>query len=61
MLRSLALLLEHGLGEPALARSLEAAVGAALEAAPTPDLGGTATTAELGSAVLGALAHEAAA
>ena len=34
MLRSLALLLEHGLGEPALARALEAAVAAALERAP---------------------------
>ena len=57
MLRSVALLLDHGLGEPALARSLEAAVAAALEAAPTPDLGGTATTSELGSAVLDALAQ----
>jgi 3-isopropylmalate dehydrogenase len=59
MLRSLALLLEHGLGEPALARLLEAAVAAGLEAAPTPDLGGTATTSELGSAVLDALGQEA--
>jgi 3-isopropylmalate dehydrogenase len=58
MLRSLALLLEHGLGEPALARSLESAVARGLETAPTPDLGGTATTSELGSAVLEALAQE---
>jgi 3-isopropylmalate dehydrogenase len=56
MLRSLALLLEHSLGEPGLARSLTAAVEKAMEAAPTPDLGGTATTSELGSAVLEALA-----
>jgi 3-isopropylmalate dehydrogenase len=58
MLRSLALLLEHGLGEVALARALEAAVARALELSPTPDLGGTATTSQLGSAVLDALAHE---
>ena len=44
MLRSLALLLEHGLGEPALARAVEAAVTRAIEETPTPDLGGTATT-----------------
>jgi isocitrate/isopropylmalate dehydrogenase len=55
MLRSLAMALEHGLGEPALARAVEAAVDAALEQAPTPDVGGTATTGELGDAVLGAL------
>jgi 3-isopropylmalate dehydrogenase len=58
MLRSLALLLEHSLGEPELARSLSAAVTSAMETAPTPDLGGTATTSELGSAVLDALAVE---
>jgi 3-isopropylmalate dehydrogenase len=52
MLRSAALMLAHGLGEPEQARSLEAAVDAALLAAPTPDLGGTATTAELTDAVL---------
>jgi 3-isopropylmalate dehydrogenase len=56
MLRSLALLLEHGLGEAGLARSLTPAVAAAMEAAPTPDLGGAATTTELGSAVLEGLA-----
>jgi 3-isopropylmalate dehydrogenase len=56
MLRSLAMLLEHSLGEPGLARSLTAAVETAMEVAPTPDLGGTATTSELGSAVLDALA-----
>ena len=58
MLRSLALLLEHALGEAELARSLTSAVATAMEIAPTPDLGGTATTSELGSAVLGALASQ---
>jgi 3-isopropylmalate dehydrogenase len=52
MLRSTALLLEHGLGRPEEARLLEQAVDEALEEAPTPDLGGTATTAELADAVL---------
>jgi 3-isopropylmalate dehydrogenase len=56
MLRSLALLLEHGLDEPALARALEGAVAAALESAPTADLGGTATTSEFGDTVLATLA-----
>jgi 3-isopropylmalate dehydrogenase len=56
MLRSLAMLLEHSLGEPSVSRSLSAAVEKAMQAAPTPDLGGTATTSELGSAVLEALA-----
>src|SRR5262245_26153932 len=52
MLRSLALALEHGLGEPELARRVEAAVGAASRTAPTTDVGGTATTAEFADAVL---------
>ncbi len=51
MLRSTALLLEHGLGRPEEAQALADAVDAALELAPTPDLGGSATTAELGAAV----------
>jgi len=55
MLRSLAMALEHGLGEAGLARALEAAVDAALETTPTPDLGGTATTREFGDAVIAAL------
>jgi 3-isopropylmalate dehydrogenase len=61
MLRSLALALEHGLGEPALARRLEAAVERGRREAPTPDLGGSATTSELGDAVLAALEAEVAA
>jgi 3-isopropylmalate dehydrogenase len=55
MLRSTALLLEHALGRPDDARRLEQAVDDALERAPTPDLGGSATTAELADAVLRAL------
>jgi 3-isopropylmalate dehydrogenase len=55
MLRSVALMLDHGLREPTLARSLEDAVTGAMEEAPTPDLGGTATTSEFGSAVVSAL------
>ena len=56
MLRSLALALELGLGRAEDARRLEAAVESALLKAPTPDLGGTATTREFGDAVLAALA-----
>ena len=55
MLRSTALMLDHGLGRPDEARALERAVDEALEKAPTPDLGGSSTTAELADAVLAAL------
>jgi 3-isopropylmalate dehydrogenase len=55
MLRSTALMLEHGLGRPEEARALATAVEVALAQAPTPDLNGTATTAEFGDAVLRAL------
>ena len=55
MLRSTALLLRHGLDRPDDAAALEAAVENALRTAPTTDLGGTATTRELGDAVLQAL------
>ena len=51
-LRSVALMLEHGLGRPEEARALDAAVHRALETTPTPDLGGSATTAEFTDAVL---------
>jgi isocitrate/isopropylmalate dehydrogenase len=51
MLRSTALLLEHGLGRPAQAAALARAVDAALATRPTVDLGGSATTSELGAAV----------
>lgn len=52
MLRSAALMLAHGLGEPDEGTRLEAAVDAALLDSPTPDLGGRATTVELTDAVL---------
>jgi 3-isopropylmalate dehydrogenase len=55
MLRSTALMLAHGLGRPDEARALELAVDRALATAPTPDLGGTATTSSFGDAVLAAL------
>jgi 3-isopropylmalate dehydrogenase len=55
MLRSLALLLLHGLGRPDEAAALESAVDEALVSAPTPDLGGTSTTRDVGDAVLRAL------
>ncbi len=56
MLRSLVLLLEHGLARHDLARSVEYAVEHALASTPTQDLGGTATTAQFGESVLAALA-----
>ena len=56
MLRSLALLLRHGLDRVEEAAALESAVDAALHVAPTPDLGGRATTREAGEAVLRSLA-----
>jgi 3-isopropylmalate dehydrogenase len=52
MLRSVALMLEHGLGRPELARALSAAVDVTLESRPTTDLGGTATTDEFTDGVL---------
>jgi 3-isopropylmalate dehydrogenase len=58
MLRSLALLLDHELERPDLAAALVAAVDNALTTAPTPDLGGTATTAELGDAVISFIKEE---
>jgi 3-isopropylmalate dehydrogenase len=51
MLRSTALLLEHGLARPEQADALTRAIGVALESAPTVDLGGTATTADFGRAI----------
>jgi len=55
MLRSLALLLEHALGRRDLATELEDAVDVTLVSRPTPDLRGTATTAEFGDEVLRSL------
>ena len=56
MLRSTALLLEHGLRRPDEAAALDAAVEQALTTTPTADLGGTATTEEFADAVLAGLA-----
>ncbi len=61
MIRSAALMLEHGLDRPDEARLLEEAVAEALRESPTPDLGGRATTEEFGSAVVARLARLAAA
>jgi 3-isopropylmalate dehydrogenase len=52
MLLSTALMLEHGLDRADDAERLREAVALALVEAPTPDLGGTATTSGLGDAVL---------
>jgi 3-isopropylmalate dehydrogenase len=56
MLRSTALLLEHGLGLRDEAHALTQAIDTALETTKTPDLGGSATTAQLGEAVRAQLA-----
>jgi 3-isopropylmalate dehydrogenase len=55
MLRSTALLLRHGLDRAGDADVLDRAIDAALTESPTSDLGGTATTRDLGDAVLRAL------
>ncbi|HET6945482.1 MAG TPA: 3-isopropylmalate dehydrogenase [Gaiellaceae bacterium] len=51
MLRSTALLLEHGLGRTGEAAALSNAIEAAIASAPTQDLGGSSTTVEFGNAV----------
>jgi 3-isopropylmalate dehydrogenase len=55
MLRTVALLLSHGLERPDLAARLDSAIEAALRTTPTRDLGGDATTTEFADAVLSAL------
>ena len=55
MLRSVALLLEHALGRRDLGAVLREAVDEVLVTHPTPDAGGTATTASFGDAVLASL------
>jgi 3-isopropylmalate dehydrogenase len=57
MLRSVALMLEHGLGLPDQAHTLDAAVDDALGRVRTPDLGGSATTADMTATVLEAIAR----
>ena len=56
MLRSVALLVRHGLGRAEDAAALERAVDSGLESAPTPDLGGNSTTSGMGDAVMRSLA-----
>ena len=48
---TVAMLLEHGLGRPDLARLVEAAVAQTLRETRTPDIGGNANTAEFTAAV----------
>jgi isocitrate/isopropylmalate dehydrogenase len=55
MLRSLALALEHGLGESECAAALDDAVAVALARTPTADLGGSASTSAFGAAVVAEL------
>ncbi len=59
MLRSTALLLEHGLGRSEEAAALSHAIDAAIASTPTADLGGTATTTEVGAAIREQLAVDA--
>jgi 3-isopropylmalate dehydrogenase len=55
MLRSAALMLEHGLGRPEEARRVMEAVSAVAAEHPTRDRGGTAGTVEFGDAVVARL------
>jgi 3-isopropylmalate dehydrogenase len=59
-LRSVALMLEHGLGRPTEARALDTAVEETLVTTPTPDLGGSATTEQFAEAVLARVGETAA-
>jgi 3-isopropylmalate dehydrogenase len=52
MLRSVALMLTHAFGRTAEASGLERAIDSAIATTPTPDLGGTCSTADFGGAVL---------
>ena len=55
MLLTTSLLLAYGLGEHEWAAKLDAAVAHALTVVQTPDHGGSASTADVGDAVLAAL------
>jgi 3-isopropylmalate dehydrogenase len=55
MLRSVGLLLEHAAGRSGDAGAVETAVDDAIASAPTPDLGGSATTEQFTEAVVSAL------
>ena len=56
---TVAMLLEHTLGRPDLASRVELAVRVALFEAPTPDLGGSASSTQMTDAVLAALERRA--
>ena len=58
MLRSVAMMLEHAFDEEPAARELRQAVETAIREAPTPDLGGTASTREFTDKVVEALSRE---
>ncbi|MDE3191000.1 MAG: 3-isopropylmalate dehydrogenase [Acidobacteriota bacterium] len=60
MLRSVALMLEHGIGRPEEAQAVVRAVEHAIATVPTPDLGGSAGTVAFGAAVREQLALTAA-
>jgi 3-isopropylmalate dehydrogenase len=51
MIRSVAMLLEHGLGRPEQAARVEAALERVAQRLPTADRGGSATTSQFGDAV----------
>jgi 3-isopropylmalate dehydrogenase len=55
MIRSVAMLLEHGLGRPDEAARVEAALERVAARTPTADRGGSATTSAFGDAVAGEL------
>ena len=55
MLRSVALMLTHAFDRADLASEVERAVDSALVSTPTPDLGGSATTAEFARSVIACL------
>ena len=57
MLRTVALMLDLAFQRREEAKALEAAVNESLVSAPTPDIGGTASTTEFANAVLAALAR----
>jgi 3-isopropylmalate dehydrogenase len=57
MLRTVALMLDLAFQRREEAKALEAAVNESLVSAPTPDIGGTASTAEFANAVMAALAR----
>ncbi|MGC9974348.1 MAG: isocitrate/isopropylmalate family dehydrogenase, partial [Gaiellaceae bacterium] len=58
MLRSVAMMLEYAFNEDVAARELREAVEVAVREAPTPDLGGEATTREFTDKVVEVLSRE---